>query len=332
MRRLSVVLGVLVVGVAAFLFVVTKRRIDPVGRPRIRLQLQWFDQAQFIGFYVAKQRGFYDKQGIDVELISGGYNNNPIQRVLTGVADVGLATGDQVLIRRASGDPLKAFGNVFNRSLAAFMTRTEKAVHTPEDLVGKRVGVYRGFDTENILLALLQTRRINPSDVRIETAAGIQAFVDGELDAFPAYVINEPLIMANRNVPISLMNPAEFNVNFVSDTYFTTENYWKANRAVLARFLHASAEGWKYAQDHPEEALQIMFAVVNNIPESDRAHQRAMLGVVLRYLGGGDQNRLFYMNRDHWESMEQSLFAIGKIPSVGFVAPLCDFDLANKDY
>ena len=70
------------------------------GKTQIRLQLQWSPQAQFIGFYVAKAKGFYDAQKLDVKILPGGYNTPPINSIISGNADIGSATGDQVLISR----------------------------------------------------------------------------------------------------------------------------------------------------------------------------------------------------------------------------------------
>lgn len=333
MKRLSLTLTVaLIAFIGALIWYVQgeQQPPDPNRRAAIRLQLQWFDQAQFIGFYVALHERYYDDENLDVELISGGFNTNPIQRVMSGTADVGLATGDQVLLRRSGGMPLKAIGSVFNTSLAAFMSRTESGITAPEHLIGKKVGVYEGFDTENILRSLLHKHRIPSSEVQIVGAGALQGFIQGEMDVFPAYVINEPLTVTRQGIDVTLMHPDKFGIEYISDVLFTTENYWARNRDLLARFLRASARGWALAETRPDRALKIMYAVVENLTEQDRLHQEAMLREVLRHVRAGPESTFFFMAKARWERMEESLFAIGKLPTTGLIEELCDFQLVDE--
>src|SRR5258706_16181584 len=101
MKRFSLwMLAIVAIGSVALIFW-SRNVTGPI--PTIRVQLQWFDQAQFAGFYVAEARKYYEEEGLHVELISGGYSVPPIQRVITNNADIGIATGDQVLLAKANG-------------------------------------------------------------------------------------------------------------------------------------------------------------------------------------------------------------------------------------
>jgi len=302
------------------------------GHP-VRFQLQWFDQAQFTGFYVAADRRFYDAQGLKVEIIPGGYAINPIQSLLDGRADIALATGDQVLINRAKGSPIRAVGTVFDGSVACFMSRADAHIDSPASLVGKKVGVYRGFDTENVLLGLLKRHGVSPSAVNIMDAGNPEAFITGDLDVFPSYTFNEPLQMEARGIKVSLLTPDAFGIRAYSDTVITTEAFLRDNREIVQRFLAASSKGWDEARHNPESAIEALFAISRNMTRDagTYAHQRAMLAEALTHLRHevGGVHSVFKMDPSRWSDMEEWLVEIQKVNKRGNVAGLCDYELAE---
>jgi ABC-type nitrate/sulfonate/bicarbonate transport system substrate-binding protein len=299
------------------------------GKTPIRVQLQWSPQAQFIGFYVAKLKGFYEAQKLDVTLLPGGFNTPPINSVISGNADIGSATGDQVLLSRYNKLPIKAVGVVFPRSIAGFMSRTNLNIRAPADFRGKKIGYYAGFDTENLIHGLLRKYGLDAqSDVSLTAVASLQAFISATVDLFPVYEINEPLMMHRQGIGVNVLMPDNFGVEYYSDTLFTTEQFLGRNRAAVQRFLDATAQGWDYARSNPDEALAIFVAAEPGIGASDegKAHQRAMLGKTLEIIRKGTRRDVFRMDLDRWENMCQSLSDIGKLNNApgDLVKSLCD--------
>ena len=113
------------------------------GRDRVVFQLQWTPQSQFVGFYVAKAKGFFAEEGLTVDFLHGGPDVDPIKNVTNGEAQIGLATADQVLVwtdqNSSPQQDLKAIGTVFNKSIAGFMSRKSLGISTPEQLRGKKL-------------------------------------------------------------------------------------------------------------------------------------------------------------------------------------------------
>jgi ABC-type nitrate/sulfonate/bicarbonate transport system substrate-binding protein len=331
-KYLTVLFSFLIVTTIATLIYVSWNKDDDynlIGKTKIKLQLQWFDQAQFIGFYVACEKKYYSDEGLEVEIIQGGFNINPILKVRTGEADIGLITADQLLLQRAEGHEIKAIGNVFNKSIACFMSRKDLNIQNPQDLVGKKVGIYRGFDTENILYSILKKHNIDEKQLNIVDAGNFSAFIAQEIDAFPSYLINEPILAEDNNIKVNILYPDDFGVQFYSDTLFTTEKFLNTNRKTVERFLRASAKGWDYAKNHPDDALSIMFNMIRTQnPKSE--YQKQMLMKVIENIYGGPKNSMFYMDRSRWDNMEQCLYTIGKLKTQGHVGELCDFKMANE--
>lgn len=333
MKKYSAILLVVAVAVlGVLLYIISNREEDreQAGLTKVRVQLQWFDGAQFTGLYVAKNKKFFEEEGLDVELISGSYNIDPFTTIKEGRADIGMATGDRVLINYATGRDIKAFGTVFKQSTACFMAK-EGQIKNIQDFKGKKIGVYRKYDTENILKSLLFKNNISEDEVKIVDAGDIAAFRTGELDLFPSYVFNEPITMQLEGITTTLFNPKDFGVSFYSDTYFSTDDYYNNNKDVIKRFLRASAKGWEYAKNNQEESIGIMFGMITNMTFSENhIKQRKSLEELVKYLGDGNDNKVNYMQREKWVEMEKLLVGIGLIQHVGNVDALCDFKIINE--
>ncbi|MBR9885626.1 MAG: ABC transporter substrate-binding protein, partial [Oceanospirillales bacterium] len=119
----------------------------------VRLQLKWFHSFQFAGYYMAKEKGFYEEAGLDVELIERDPKLNNIRQVIEGTADYGVADSS-LLLYRAEGNPVRVMASIFQHSPLVFITRGSSDNIGPESLAGKRLSYQKGLD-EAPLLSML---------------------------------------------------------------------------------------------------------------------------------------------------------------------------------
>ncbi len=303
------------------------------GAPRhVAVQLKWFDQAQFGGFYAAKYFGYFKNHDLDVDIIPGSPQISALQQLETGRADIAIVDADQALAEFARGNKLKVVGAVFNRSAVCFMVKDGSPVREPTDFRKRTVAVYRGMDTEHVLMSLLRKAQLRPSELNIVSAGPLEAFRNGDVEVFPAYTFNEPLTMADEGVPTRCVLPDDFGVYYYSDVIVTTLDYYTNHKDVLMDFLKASAQGWSDAEADPAHIVATMIANIRSFPEKDekaRKHQVSMLATLLPLLRGGNENVMFYMDRARWISMERSLVDIGAIPAAGQIDGLVDFQIGK---
>ena len=288
---------------------------DDESDTRVRLQLQWFDQAQFAGFYVAQEQGFYREEGLNVEIAPGGYATRPVDLIEAGQADISIAPADVALQAIGRSKPINIVGTVFDRSMVCFMSRAAASIRTPQDLKGKVVGVYEGFDTDNILSLLLKRHGIERDDVDIRPAGQLAAFQKGDFDVWPSYRFNEPLLMAAENIPVQCMMPENFGIPYYSDSLIVSDNYLAAHPNELRAFLRATRRGWQYALDHPEEVVPIMYRLqlgLDNTPRT-RAHQIAMSSEVLNYVDRPDGQELLSIDMNRIREMTDMLVSTGVV-------------------
>ena len=125
----------------------------------VTVRLKWFNQAQFAGFYVAQEKGFYKSAGLDVNIQPGGPDFPAVQMVAGGNEQFGVTGADQILIARSKGVPVVALAVIYRRNPFVLFSLAKSGIKTPADWVGKKVGVKIGGNEELIYRAVLAKAR-----------------------------------------------------------------------------------------------------------------------------------------------------------------------------
>jgi len=231
----------------------------------LRLHLKWKHQFQFAGYYIALEKGYYAAEGLNVSLIEGGPKYDPVEKLLAG--DVEYAISDAgVLLERADGKPVVVLANVFQHSPQILMLRSEPGhvYKTPADLRGKRIMLQSGYLTVEVL-ALLKKFGLSESDyIRQPSSFDVHDLMAGKTDAFPAYSTNEPYLMRQEGVPFSKFEPHDYGIDFYGDTLVTTEYEMQNHPKRAAAFRRASIKGWKYALEHLDETVDLIYGKYNS--------------------------------------------------------------------
>jgi NitT/TauT family transport system substrate-binding protein len=260
----------------------------PAELKPIRLQLQWFPQAQFAGYFAAKDQGFYEAEGLDVTILPGAVEIVPATVVAGGQAEFGISWVPRMLAPRESGADPVVIGQVFQRSPTLQVSFKDKSITAPEQLRGKKVGSW-GFGNEAELYAGLRKAGLdpdNPSDVQIVAQQfDMVAFVAGEIDAAQAMIYNEYAQVLETKNPATgeLFTPEELNViswedygtSMLQDAIFASEAWLgqAGNEDTAVRFLKASFKGWIYCRDNPEPCVDIVLKSDAKLPKGHQTWQ-----------------------------------------------------------
>ncbi|HEX2470261.1 MAG TPA: ABC transporter substrate-binding protein [Candidatus Limnocylindrales bacterium] len=260
----------------------------PAELKPIRLQLQWFPQAQFAGYFAAKDMGYYAEEGFDVTILAGAVEIVPATVVAGGQAEFGISWVPRMLAPRESGADPVVIAQVFQRSPTLQVSFKDKNITKPEDLRGKRVGSW-GFGNEAELYAGLRKAGLdpdNPSDVTIVAQQfDMVAFAAGEIDAAQAMIYNEYAQVLETKNPATgeLFKPEDLNVisweeygtSMLQDAIFASEA-WLAqagNEDDAVKFLKASFKGWIFCRDNPEECVDIVLKAEAALPKGHQTWQ-----------------------------------------------------------
>ncbi|MFM1967075.1 MAG: hypothetical protein RL134_2800 [Actinomycetota bacterium] len=256
----------------------------------VNLQLQWFVQAQFGGYYAAKDKGFYEEQCLDVTILEGGVDIVPQTQLAQGAADYAIAWVPKALASREQGAGIVDVAQVFQRSGTLQVSWADSGITTPADLKGKKVGNW-GFGNEYELFAGLTQAGLKPGkDVElVQQQFDMQALLNREIDAAQAMTYNEYAQVLEAVNPDTgeLYKPEDFTVINWNDvgTAMYQDAIWAseerladaAYQDMTQRFVTASLKGWIYCRDNAQECADIITA---NGSKLGASHQLWMMNEV----------------------------------------------------
>jgi NitT/TauT family transport system substrate-binding protein len=226
----------------------------------------WTPQAQFAGYYVGLDKGIFAKHGIALEILPAGPGRSPIEALQEGVADFTILWLTTALRHRCAGLPLVNLAQVSQRSSMLLVAKKSSGIRTVADLTGRKVGLWGG-DLSIPPLALFTKYGITVREVR--QSQTVDLFLRGGIDAASAMWYNEYHTILNAGLDpdelvVFAMN--DHGLNFPEDGLYALEDTLERDPALVAAFVRATGESWRYAFAHPEEALDVVIAYI------ERAH------------------------------------------------------------
>lgn len=280
---------------------------QPALAEPIHLQLRWHHQFQFAGYYAAIEQGYYRKAGLDVVVHPGAPGITPVNEVLAGRAQYGVGNSE-VLLQRLRGQPLLALAAIFQHSSSVLLSRQDRGIATPHDLIGRKVMLMdRQIDAD--FLAMLRNEGIAETAVEIiPSSYQIDDLVKGRVDAFNSYLTNEPFYLEQQGIAYCVLDPKNYGVDFYSDILFTSEQELRQNPERARAFIAASLKGWRYAMQHQEEIITLLnrkYAVAKS-PEHLRYEATAMRKLILP-----EVVEIGHMNPGRWEHMADTFIKVG---------------------
>ena len=252
---------------------------EPAELTPINLQLQWFAQAQFAGYYAAVAEGFYEDEGLDVTILEGAVDIVPQQVVATGGAEFGLAWVPKALVSNTEGAGLVNVGQVFQRSGTLMVSWADSGITSPADWEGKIIGNW-GFGNEFELTAAIAQAGVTVGDL-VAQNFDMEALLNRDIDAAEAMIYNEYAQVLEAVNPDTgeLYQPEDLNVidfndvgtAMLQDAIWVTEDYAAANGDTIEAFLRASFRGWVFCRDNPDSCVDHVLAAGPILP---RTHQQ----------------------------------------------------------
>ena len=221
----------------------------------VTLQLKWTHAFQFAGYYMAVEKGFYEKAGLSVDLLEAGPGTDPVKLVLGGAAEFGVGTSS-LLLERHAGAPVVALAVIFQHSPQILVARQDQSLQSVHDLKGKRV-MFEAQSAE--LKAYLRQEGIDDAALQVlPHSFNTRDLIEGRVDGMSAYSTTELFELNQAGFPYQLYSPRAVGIDFYGDNLFTTEQQIKEHPARVAAFRAASLQGWQYAMAHPEEAIDLI--------------------------------------------------------------------------
>ncbi|MFY8005214.1 MAG: ABC transporter substrate-binding protein, partial [Chitinophagaceae bacterium] len=228
---------------------------------KVSLQLKWWHQFQFAGFYAAQQKGFYKEVGLDVSLFESSAANPPLNAVLTNKADFGVVGADLV-VNYAKGDPVKVIGAIFQHSPYALLSLPSQKINAPNNLMGKTIMGSPDQGWVQILAMLLAEGIDTTSIKRIDHSWKNEDLINGKTDLITGYSCVEPYqIKKAFGIDVNLLQPINYGIDFYGDVLFCHANLAETNPDLVEKFKKASFKGWEYAMSHKQEIAEYILTL-----------------------------------------------------------------------
>ena len=237
---------------------------------KITFTLDWTPNTNHTGIYVAKDKGYFKEEGLDVDIIQPGQNTAD-QLVASGKAQFGIGYQEGVTLARLQGLPLVSIAAVIQHNTSAFASPSSKNIKTPKDFEGKKYAGWGSPIEEATLKALMDKYNADIKKVTILTTGSADFFATTEKDADFAWIFYgwDGIASKVKNKPIDyiLLKDEDKALDYYTPVIITNEKNITEKSDLVKRFIKAAAKGYSYAEKNPEDSAQIL---LKNAPELDK--------------------------------------------------------------
>jgi NitT/TauT family transport system substrate-binding protein len=263
---------------------------------KLSLQLKWVTQAQFAGYYVAKDKGFYKDEDLDVEIKPGGPDIAPVQVLAGGGADVVLDWMPSALASREKGVALVNIAQPFKTSGMMLTCRKDSGISSPADFKGKTLGVWF-FGNEYPFLSWMSHLGIatdgSADGVKVlKQGFNVDPLLQKQADCVSTMTYNEywQIIDAGLSADdLVVFKYEDQGVATLEDGIYVLEDKLKdpAFEDKMVRFVRASMKGWKFAEENPDEAADIVLENDSSGAQTEE-HQKRMMREIAKLTAGSN--------------------------------------------
>jgi signal transduction histidine kinase/ABC-type nitrate/sulfonate/bicarbonate transport system substrate-binding protein len=231
---------------------------------KVTLQLSWFNQFQFAGYYIAKEKGFYKELGLDVEIKPFEFGIDIPKEISDGKID--FAVGRETLIlERANNRNIVALYALFQASPLILISTQESGINNVNDFSNKRIMTTLDDSSEVSLKAMIISKKVNIDNLTfLKHTHNINDLIDGKTDVISAYISKAPFELQKKGIEYNIFDPKKFGFDMYNDMLYTSENLINSDLNTVLLFKKASLKGWEYAYSNIEESSDLILKKYNS--------------------------------------------------------------------
>ncbi|MGE4444593.1 MAG: ABC transporter substrate-binding protein [Candidatus Altimarinota bacterium] len=230
---------------------------------KVSVQLLWKHQFEFAGFYMAKEKGFYNDIGLDVSLKEFRFGTNISRDVSEGKSDFGV-NGSSLILDRINGLDVYLLMPFLQTSPFVLMTKDRDDIKNINDLKNKNIMLTSNQITMASLNAMLKVNNISSKDFFMqEHNFSLENLLNDKIDAMSVFLSNEPFYLLKNNIKYNIFNPSDYGFNFYDNILFTSTNFLNKNPKLVKDFYIATKKGWEYAYNNIDETVKLILKNYN---------------------------------------------------------------------
>lgn len=278
---------------------------------KIRLPMGYVPNIQFAPLYVAAEKGYFRQAGIDIDF-DYKFETDGVALVGSGEVPFSLVSGEQVLLARAQGLPVRYVAAWYQQYPVSVVAKSDQGILIPQDLKGKRIGLPGLFGANYVgLLAMLYQAHMSEKDVTLESIGfnQVDLLAAGKQDIVVGYTANEPIQLRARGIPVTEIRVADY-VQLASNGILANEKVIQENPELVRGFVGAFLKGVADTIADPEEAYRLSASHIPNFADLDKNVQMQVLKTSIEEWKA---DRLGYSEPKAWENMQNVLLEMGLI-------------------
>ena len=304
-------LVLIMLGMAITVSACGSSQVQDESLTRIRLPMGYIPNIQYAPFYVAVEKGYFTKAGIEIEF-DYKFETDGVALVGAGELPFSVVSGEQVLLARAQGLPVTYIAAWYQQYPVSVVAKSELGIVIPQDLKGKKIGLPGLFGANYIgLRALLDAGELSESDVTLDAIGfnQVELMAAGEQDIIVGYAANEPLQLRAQGIAVTELRVADY-AQLAANGLLASEKIIAENPDLVRAFVGAFLKGLKDTIVDPEEAFTLSGTYIPNFSDLDADVQKQVLTTSIEQW---QAERPGYSDPQPWENMQNVLLEMGLI-------------------
>ncbi len=299
MKRTAVLFLIAAIALCAAVAAACSRRESSQPLEQVNVQLGWYHQAQWAGYYAADQNGYYKEEGLAVTLLPRpSPKADTIGIVLDGKAHFGSINGIGLIYARSQGRPVAAIASIYRRDPLVFMSLADSGITRPHDFAGRTIAALNPKGSAIVFNSMMARLGLDPDSVeQVARGYDMGPFFSGEVDIWAGFLTDEVLQARERGYEVNVILPGYYGVHLYGMCLFTTEAMIADEPELVLRFLRATLKGWQWSIENFEQAA--LLAIQYN-PKLEKDHETAMMqaGIPLIHTG---EDHIGWMKEEVWQ-------------------------------
>jgi NitT/TauT family transport system substrate-binding protein len=278
----------------------------------IRLPLGYIANIQFAPLYAAIEKGYFKEAGIEIEF-DYSFETDGVKLVGAGELPFAVVSGEQVLLARAQGVPVKYVAAWYQQYPISVVAKTVAGITSPQDLKGRKIGLPGLFGANYVgLQALLFSAGLSEADVELESVGfnQVEVLATDQQEVVVGYAANEPIQLKAQGIDVTEIRVADY-VQLASNGILASEKVIAEDPQLVNAFVEAFLKGLKFTIENPDEAYALSANYIPNFADLDQNVQKEILATSIEMWKA---DRLGYSDPQAWENMNDTLVQMKLIP------------------
>lgn len=276
---------------------------------KVSIQLDWLHQFQFAGYYIAKEKGYYEEEGLDLKIKEFNFNINLLNDVLNSTSEYAVGKSS-LIIDKLDGKDIVLLSAIYQDSPMVLISLKKSNINTPIDLKNKNVMLTPDARSAASINSMLISQGVELDNINFQAHSfDIKDLINGKTDAMGSYISNEPYLLKEKNIDFTIHNPSDYGFDFYGGLLFTSKNELIKKPTRVRGVYKATLKGWNYAFNNIEETAQLIFDKFNTQKKS--LNSLIYEGYALKKLAKFDEGKLGIIDVEKIEEIKRLYLLLG---------------------